>query len=123
MCATLFTDSVAGATLLIAAIGFSWAITQCALFSLVSPSEFDAWPSEAGRSNPDDAGSALAAGRNSILLADARTPVEDVEEGLCSSPSHLCQTPTETLGRLSVATPMTRILTSTTTRTRTTTPT
>ncbi|KAF8056981.1 major facilitator superfamily domain-containing protein [Lyophyllum atratum] len=67
MLATLFTDSVGGATVLITITGFSWAITQWAPFSLLA---------EAILTTPDPASEA---GRNSILLEDARTPIDDPE--------------------------------------------
>ncbi|KAH0581106.1 General alpha-glucoside permease [Termitomyces sp. J132] len=63
---TLFTDSVLGATTLISVTGFSWAITQWAPFSLLA---------EAILTTPDQ----TLNERNSILLADARTPVDDPE--------------------------------------------
>ncbi|KAF8062461.1 major facilitator superfamily domain-containing protein [Lyophyllum atratum] len=66
MLATLFTDSVGGATILITITGFSWAITQWAPFSLLA---------EAILTTPDPSSTA----RNSILLADARTPIDDLE--------------------------------------------
>ncbi|KAG6864294.1 hypothetical protein C0991_010765 [Blastosporella zonata] len=66
MFATLFTESVVGATILISVTGFSWAITQWAPFSLLA---------EAILTTPDPTSTA----RNSILLSDARTPVDDPE--------------------------------------------
>ncbi|KAG6894396.1 hypothetical protein C0992_006288 [Termitomyces sp. T32_za158] len=61
-----FTESVFGATVLISVTGFSWAITQWAPFSLLA---------EAILTTPDSTSN----GRDSILLADARTPIEDPE--------------------------------------------
>ncbi|KAG6906712.1 hypothetical protein DXG01_012453 [Tephrocybe rancida] len=66
MFATLFTESVIGATVLISVTGFSWAITQWAPFSLLA---------EAILTTPDPASNA----HNSILLSDARTPLDDPE--------------------------------------------
>ncbi|KAG5653717.1 hypothetical protein H0H81_011122 [Sphagnurus paluster] len=68
MLGTFFTDSVAGATLLITITGFSWAITQWAPFSLLA---------EAILTTPEPS----SAVRNSILLSDARTPVDGPESG------------------------------------------
>ncbi|KAF5384381.1 hypothetical protein D9615_003131 [Tricholomella constricta] len=65
MLGTLLTESVAGATVLISATGFSWALTQWAPFSLLA---------EAILTTPD-ADSSNA--RDSILLSDARTPAAD----------------------------------------------
>ncbi|KAG5644844.1 hypothetical protein DXG03_007572 [Asterophora parasitica] len=66
MLGTFFTNSVAGATILISVTGFSWAITQWAPFSLLA---------EAILTAPDPTSDT----RNSILLSDARTPVDDPE--------------------------------------------
>ncbi|RDB28230.1 General alpha-glucoside permease [Hypsizygus marmoreus] len=64
MLATLFTESVGGATILVTITGFSWAVTQWAPFSLLA---------EAILTTPDPSSAQVA----SIRLADTRTPIRD----------------------------------------------